>query len=92
MSSINRTNGPIINCIHGECLRTVSDSIAVIGCPYDGPAGLVSTEKKHLLSTNENKALFLWSRRPGSEEDVSQDSHRSERTKLIGSTHMGTGT
>ena len=35
----------------------------VIGCPYDGPAGLVST--------NEKKALFLWSRRPGSEGDDS---------------------
>ena len=29
----------------------------VIGCPYDGPAGLVSAEKTHLLSTNEKKSF-----------------------------------
>ena len=40
----HHVNSPI-HSIHGECLREVSDSIVVIGCPYYGPAGLVSTKK-----------------------------------------------
>ena len=63
---------PIIHSVHGECLRKMSDSIACGNrFPYNGADGLVSTEKTHLLSTNEKKALFLRSRRPASEEDVS---------------------
>ena len=64
----------------------------VIGCPYDGPAGLQLTEKTHLLSTNEKKSFVS-----GREDRAARmypriPIDRREPSFQIGSTHMGTET
>ena len=83
----NRANDPIIHSVHGECLRKVSDSILVMGCPYDGPVALELNRKDTSSIYKWKKKLCLWeSRRPGS-EGVSQDSPRSDRTKLSNRKH-----